>query len=167
MARKQQVFGFAIGLALALGLGYGALRLATSRAAACQVCARAIHKDMRTVAFVGERREVFCCPTCALSAGSQSHQAVRFVELSDFATGRPLGPAGAFAVEGSDTIPCVHTHAILDRDRQPAPARFDRCSPSIIAFADRAAADRFASEHGGSVDTFAHIAERSGSSAPR
>lgn len=160
MTRKQQVFGLSFVLALALGLGYAGLRLTRSRAPVCQVCGRAIHKDMRTVAFVGDRRDVFCCPTCALSAGSQAHKTVRFEQLSDFETGRPLAPADAFAVEGSDIIPCVHTHEILDRDRQPAPVQFDRCSPSIIAFANRAAAERFASEHGGKVDTFLNFTAR-------
>lgn len=167
MSRRQQVFGLSIVVALALGFGYAGLKLTTSRAPVCQVCSRAIHKDMRTVAIVGTKRDIFCCPTCALSARAQLHQAVRFEQLSDFATGNPLRPADAFAVEGSDVVPCVHTHEILDQDRQPTPVAFDRCSPSIIAFANRVGAERFAAEHGGRVDTFSHLTERPGSDSMR
>jgi hypothetical protein len=157
VTRTQQFFGFAVVVAVLLGLGYAGLRAATSRAPVCEVCGRAIHRDMRTVALIGGRREVFCCPTCALSAGSQLHKEVRFESLSDFNTGRRLRPEDAFAVEGSNVIPCDRTHAIVNRDRQPAVEQFDRCSPSIVAFASRAAAERFASAHGGQVDTFRHL----------
>jgi hypothetical protein len=44
-----------------------------------------------------------------------------------------------------------------NRDGQPVPMAFDRCSPSIIAFANRAAAGRFAEDHGGTVDHFLDV----------
>jgi nitrous oxide reductase accessory protein NosL len=37
---------------------------------------------------------------------------------------------------------------------------FDRCSPSIIAFAKRSSAEKFASEHGGQVGVFLQIVGR-------
>ena len=167
MNRKQQGFGLGIVVVLLVGLAYAGLSMSRSTAPACQICRRAVHKDMRTVAFVGDEREIFCCPTCALSAGAQLHKRVRFEELSDFVTGRVLRPASAFAVKGSDLIPCVHKEAMLDHDGQPAVSLFDRCSPSIIAFADRRQAVRFAAEHGGSVDTFSHLTESSQSHLSR
>jgi len=103
------------------------------------------------VAFLGGKRGVFCCPTCALSAGSQVHEAVRFELLADYNEGRPLNPADAFAVAGSDVIPCAHSHDMRNPDGQPLTMVFDRCSPSIIAFGDRASAERFALMHGGRV----------------
>lgn len=121
---------------------------------------------MRTVAFVGSRREVFCCPTCALSEGVQTHEPVRFEQLADYETARALRPGDAFAVEGSNLILCVRSHQMLNRDGQVAPMDFDRCSPSIIAFANRAAAERFASEHGGNVGAFLQLAGQS-AQAPR
>ncbi|MEO8027569.1 MAG: hypothetical protein ABI823_13900 [Bryobacteraceae bacterium] len=112
---------------------------------------------MRTVAQIGDQRGVFCCPTCALSAGTQASKAVRFEQLTDYETSRSLRPADAFAVEGSGVIPCFRPHEMLNRDGQPVPMDFDRCSPSIIAFANRTSAERFASEHGGRVDEFLRI----------
>jgi hypothetical protein len=115
---------------------------------------------MRTVAFLGDKREIFCCPTCALSAGVQMHQPVRFERLADFETGHVLRPADAYAVEGSDEIPCIRSHQMLNSEGQPVLLDFDRCSPSIISFASRTAADRFASEHGGEVGKFLDIVAR-------
>ena len=158
MSRAQQALGLGIILAIALGLGYAGWRARrSSESAVCRVCGRMVHADMRTVAAVGDKREVFCCPTCALSAGAQLHKAVRFEQLSDYETGHPLLPANAFAVEGSDVVPCVHSHPMLNPDGQPIPMAYDRCSPSIIAFTDRTSAERFAHEHGGQIDTFLRL----------
>lgn len=158
MSRTQQILGLVIVLAFALGLGYAAWRMTgSSQVVACEACGRAIHASMRTVAFVGDKREVFCCPTCALSAGTQTHKPVRFEQLADYETGHPLRPADAYAVEGSDLIPCVRSHQMLNRDGQPVPMDFDRCSPSIIAFGNQTSAERFASEHGGEVDKFLQL----------
>jgi hypothetical protein len=161
MSRAQRIFGLCIVLVLTLGLGYAGWRMKSpADVTACQACGRPVHADMRTVAFVGKQREVFCCPTCALSAGAQMHQPVRFAQLADYKTGHALKPADAFAVEGSDLVPCVRSHEMLNRDGQPVPMDFDRCSPSIIAFADLASAERFAADHGGKVDRFLKILAR-------
>lgn len=166
MSRVQQTLGLAVVLVLALGLGYAALRMTrTSREEVCQACGRAIHAKMRTVAYVGSKREIFCCPTCALSAGAQSHEPVRFLQVTDYETAHALRPADAYAVEGSDVIPCVRLHDMLNRDGQPVPMRFDRCAPSIIAFADRSVAERFAADHGGEVGAFLQFVSRPAVSA--
>ena len=158
MSRTQQILGLGIVLVFALGLGYAGWRMrSTSQMDVCQACGRAVHANMRTVASLADKREVFCCPTCALSAGAQTHEPVRFEQLADYDTGHLLRPADAFAVEGSDLIPCVRSHQMLNREGQPVPMDFDRCSPSIIAFAKRTSAERFASEHGGQVGVFLQI----------
>jgi NosL len=158
MSRVQQVLGLTIIFVLALGLAYAGWRMGRpAGAATCQACGRVIHDHMRTIAFVGDKREVFCGPTCALSTGAQMHRPVHFERLADYLTGRKLRPADAFAVEGSNVIPCVRSHQMLNRDGQAVPMDFDRCLPSIIAFANRASAEKFASEHGGRVDTFLHM----------
>ena len=69
------------------------------------------------------------------------------------------------AVEGSDVIPCVRSHEMLNRDGQPVPMEFDRCSPSIIAFANRSVAERFAADHGGKVDAFLQVVSRPAASS--
>ena len=69
-------------------------------------------------------------------------------------------PENAFAVEGSDVVPCVRDHQMLGPNRQPVPMEYDRCSPSIIAFASEAAAERFVREHGGKLTTFRELTPR-------
>lgn len=158
MSRSQQVFGFAVALVVALGLGYAGWRVrTTSQAESCQACGRAIHANMRTVAFVGGQREVFCCPTCALSEATQLHKTIRFDTLADYGSGRTLRPKDAFAVEGSDVIPCIRPHEMRNRDGLTVPMDFDRCSPSILAFASRTAAEQFAAAHGGKVGPFQEL----------
>ena len=159
MSRSQQVFGFAVALVVALGLGYAGWRVrTTSQAESCQACGRAVHANMRTVAFMGGgKREVFCCPTCALSEATQLHKTIRFDTVADYDGGRALRPTDAFAVEGSDVIPCIHQHEMRNKDGLTVPMAFDRCSPSILAFASRAAAEQFAAEHGGKVGAFQEL----------
>jgi hypothetical protein len=164
MTRVQRFAGLGIVLVAALGLGYATWRIsAPSRMTVCELSGRPVHPNMRTVAFIGKSRKVLCCPTCALSAGAQTHQPVRFEQLADYETARAIRPEGAFAVKGSDVIPCDLPHnamrtEMLNPDGQPVPVVFDRCSPSIIVFAHRASAERFASQHGGQVGTFLEFA---------
>jgi hypothetical protein len=162
VSRTQQILGLGIVVAFALGLGYAGWRMMRnpSQGELCQASGRPIHADMRTVAFVGDKRGVYCCPTCALTEAAQMHLAVRFEQVADYETGDPLRPADAFAVEGSGVIPCFRPHNMVNRDGQAVPMDFDRCSPSIIAFANLAAAKRFASDHGGEAGKFLEIVAR-------
>jgi hypothetical protein len=163
VTRSQAVIGISVVAAAFLTLGYTAWRLnSPSDTTVCELSGRPIHANMRTIAYIGKDRKVLCCPTCALSAGAQTHLPVRFEQLSDYETGRTLRPQDAFAVEGSGVIPCERSHdamttEMLNQDGQPVPVVFDRCSPSILAFASRASAERFASEYGGTVGAFLEI----------
>lgn len=164
MTQAQRFVGLGVVLAAALGLGYAAWRVsAPSRITVCELSGRPIHPNMRTIAFIGNSRKVLCCPACALTAGAQTHQPVRFEELTDYETARPIRPENAFAVQGSDVIPCDLPHnalttEMLNPEGQPVPVVFDRCSPSILVFTNRASAERFASEHGGRAGTFLDLA---------
>jgi hypothetical protein len=160
MTRTQRFVGVAVVVAAAFGLGYAGWRVSSpSQVTICELSGRPIHPNMRTIAYIGNSRKVLCCPTCALTAGAQTHQPVRFEQLTDFETSKPLRPEDAFAVQGSDLVPCDLPHGsltteMLNADGQPVPVVFDRCSPSILTFAKRESADRFAAEHGGKVGLF-------------
>jgi hypothetical protein len=159
MSRAQQTLGLGIVLAFTVGLGYAGWRMVRTDSGGeiCLTSERPIHANMRTVAVVDNKRQIFCCPACALSAGNQTHNPVRFEQIADYETGHPLRPADAFAVEGSGVIPCLRPHEMANRDGLVVPLDFDRCSPSIIAFSSRSSADKFASEYGGRVGTFLQI----------
>jgi hypothetical protein len=166
VTRSQRFVGLSVTLAAVLGLSYAAWRLSSpAEATVCELSGRPIHANMRTIAVLGNSRKVLCCPTCALTAAAQTRLPVRFERVTDYETSRPLKPEDAFAVEGSNIVPCERSHEalttqMLNQDGQPVPVVFDRCSPSILTFASRAAAERFASEHGGTVDTFLEITRR-------
>ena len=152
MTNKGAVVGIIVLIALGAGLTYVAWHLTSSTTnMVCQVCNRPIHMETRTVALIGGEREVFCCPTCAVHAAQQSGKGLEFVKFTDYATGWPVEPDEAFLVEGSDVNPCLAHEAevITDLEKQPAALAFDRCAPSILAFATREAAEAFIKEHGG------------------
>ena len=159
MNRKGIWLGTALLLAVVLGLGYGGWKAWRSREARiCQMCSRPIHIHTRTVGVVGNRRESYCCPACALTAHDQSGGAVKIVELADYETGSPVSPTQAVLVRGSDVNFCAQQHGPVDTDKQPTAVAFDRCSPSLLAFVNREAAARFAKEHGGEVMSFSELA---------
>lgn len=129
--------------------------------AVCDVCYRPIHRESEVWAEAGGERQHLCCLGCALSERRQTHQEVEVSSLADYETGAPLDPAAAVLVVGSDVNLCLRPHSrldehstVLDHSKRPAALDFDRCSPSILAFRDRAAAARFAAREGGDVMTF-------------
>jgi len=159
MKRAGVWLGAAVMLAVVLGLGYAGWRISRpAEPQVCQVCSRPIHAHSRTVGLVGDRREQFCCPACALATHEQSGRAVRIVELTDYETSSSLAPSGAYIVRGSDVNTCALEHGPVVADKQPTVVHFDRCSPSLLAFVGRDAAARFAKEHRGEVLSFSELA---------
>lgn len=154
MTRATSILGLAVLVAVGLGAGYMGWRAYRSaRESACDVCMRPIHVHTKTTAEVGGRREVFCCPTCALAAARQSGEALRFVEFTDYISHDALAPDDAFLVRGSDVNPCIeHDHEMVrDPERMSVPIDYDRCSPSLLAFANRSTAEEFIRNRGGEL----------------
>lgn len=151
LTRTTTAIGLTVLVAMAAGIGYlGWQMYTTMEHSVCQVCQRPLDSHSRTVAVVdGETREAFCCPTCAVTAARQTEQRLEIVELTDHVTGASLDPKDAFLVRGSDVNPCMEEHSLTHRDKQTAFMDFDRCSPSILAFGDRATAVDFVKNHGG------------------
>jgi hypothetical protein len=113
---------------------------------------------MKTVALLDGDREVYCCPACALSEHQQSGKQVQVLELTDFSTNQPVNPDSGFIVRNSDVNPCLQHHPAVGENSQPLEARFDRCSPSVLAFQDQRSAAAFARQHGGQVLKFSAFA---------
>jgi hypothetical protein len=159
VSRRGIVFGWAVLLACGIALGYAGWRMRTTASTEiCDACNRHVHPEARTVGTVDGKREVFCCPTCALTDHLQTGKAVTITSLTDAATGNSLAPADAYLVEGSDVNYCMRQRPLIDPDKRAAPMEFDRCSPSIIAFAGKEAAMQFAAEHGGRILRFEELA---------
>ena len=128
-----------------------------SRSEGCRVCQRHLHAGSQVVALQQGRKEAFCCPTCAVTLGRQEGQAVTVVELTDFETGSRIAPADAYVVQGSDINLCLQHPMLTDSQKQPASMRFDRCSPSVLAFTSQEAAEAFRQEHGGRLLPFSAL----------
>jgi hypothetical protein len=161
LTKTGPVIGLVVLVALAGAIGYFGWRTyTTSEHPVCQVCERPLHDHSRTVAIVdGKTRESFCCPTCAATAARQNGERLQFVELTDFVSGATLAPQEAILVRGSDVNPCLEEHALIHGDKQAAQMDFDRCSPSILAFADVNLAEEFIGKHGGTLVSIDDIAE--------
>lgn len=123
----------------------------------CYACQRAIHEHSRTVALDHGRVRVFCCPACALTEHEQEGKPVRVTALTDFLTGAKLAPDAALIVKGSDVNMCARTHELVDSEKRAADVRYDRCSPSLLAFERREDATAFTREHGGQIVRFSEL----------
>lgn len=158
MTRRGNILGALVLLGIASAVGYTAWRLRTPTLTACDVCTRPMHERSKAVGLVNGQRRTFCCPACALTADRQLKGGVKIVELTDYATDKPIKPEEAYMVVASDTNHCVHQRVLFDSERQPSSMDFDRCSPSMIAFSTRQDANSFMQGHGGSLERFSDIA---------
>jgi hypothetical protein len=142
-----------------LALGYtGWLTLAHADVDQCYACKRPIHAHSKTVAFIDGRSRLFCCPACALSQYQQTGKPIGITQLTAFLTGKALSPEKAYVVRASDVNMCERTKELVDSDKRAADLRYDRCAPSLIAFAQRSDAVQFVREHGGEVMSFSQAA---------
>ncbi len=124
----------------------------TPPAGYCPICHR--HEHMESLVKFraeGERVTDACCLSCALNYGRQTSKAVTIISVTDHENGKPLDPDKATFVVGSDASPCTHAMEQLRTVEEAIPVRWDRCLPSILAFASRAAADAFRAQHGGAL----------------
>jgi hypothetical protein len=152
--------------ALALGLAFAAAFTGCRRSEPlCDFCRMPV--PARTAASVdvaGVRHRV-CDPRCALTHQRQTGVGTTLVAVTDFDTGRPLAPERAVYLSGSDTAPDVGRESL----RKPADAvyrEWHRCLPSVLAFADRGAAERFRARHGGVIRTLGELGYANASRAP-
>ena len=157
MSRRLTLFAVAL-LVAGGAIFFGWRYVAEQEGHTCQACSRAVHPHSRTIASVGGKRGVYCCPACALSEHQQDGRPVEILELSDYRDGHALKPNDAFIVKSSDVNPCLQHGAMVSPDGQPMHSSFDRCSPSMLAFGDLNAARSFAASHGGRVLRFAELA---------
>ena len=125
----------------------------------CRICQRPIHAQARAVAEENGRREAVCCARCAFRQHEQKHVPIRLLEVTDYVSGRPLAPENAFYVEGSRIVLCARHEPLLDETKHPQEPVFDRCAPSLYAFAREEDARAFAAENGGAVRRLPELLE--------
>jgi len=155
---RRKVFIYVLGLLVAAGLFAGGYQVVKARSeASCSICQRHINKRARVVVDIGGRKRVVCCAHCARTEGQQENKPVRFLEVTDYTTGQGINPEQAWFVDGSRVMACEHKMAVTDETKHAEAMVFDRCSPGTFAFRDRAAADAFVAENGGTVMALAEF----------
>lgn len=127
----------------------------------CPICQRHEHGDSGVkLQAEGEGIIDACCLSCALSYGRQTSKAVTILSVTNHETGKPLQPDSATFVVGSDISPCTHDAQQLRLEGEAVPVQWDRCLPSILAFASAASADTFHVQHGGTLRSFRELKQQ-------
>ena len=124
----------------------------------CAVCQREECKGMafRMTLENGKVVET-CCPRCATHYLESNHQKAQKMEATDFATGQWVDAATAIYVSGSDMHPCAEMQSMRDPQGCCLMKTYDRCLPSLVAFAEKDPAVVFQKAHGGQFVTFQSI----------
>jgi DeoR family transcriptional regulator, copper-sensing transcriptional repressor len=128
--------------------------------ASCSVCGRTECRAMVfTIHLKDGTAKNTCCPRCGLHYLEGEHPAVASLSVRDFATAKTLDADAAVYVDGSDVTPCTSMAGAPPGDERGCCLKpvYDRCTPSLIPFASRDTARKFADVHGGIVRTFAEV----------
>lgn len=128
---------------------------------ACAVCDRAECKGMafRVTLENGKVVET-CCPRCAVHYLESNHQQARKMEATDFATGHWMEATNAIYVSDSDVHPCAELQTLRDPQGCCMLKTYDRCLPSLVAFAANDQASAFQKGHGGQLVAFQEISKK-------
>jgi len=153
MAKEKLTGAIVVGLLLAALVAGGFWLLRHGGHEECSVCRREIHAQSRAVVEVNGQREAVCCARCAVTLAHQRGKSVRLVQVADYSTERMLRPEDAVYVEGSRVVLCATHEPMMDPTKHAMERVFDRCEPSLYAFARRADADAFAQQNGGTFLT--------------
>ena len=154
---RYRQMGTFVGLAvicLAALLGYlvWAGRVAGGKPV-CEVCKRVIHTEtsFRIARPDGSMRAV-CCPRCGLASVIQNGG--RVLDAVDFTTKKRVGAAEAIYLEGSDIMECCTATGFRSNEGSYQTMEYDRCMPSLLAFARREDAETVRQKHGGNILSF-------------
>ena len=159
MTRKSTVLGVLILAGIGVALVYTGWKMRSPTPVEyCEYSGRPVHSLSKTVGLVDGKRKLFCCLTCAFTEQAQTGKPVKILELADFETAAPMPPEDAYVVEGGNLNYCLRQPMVMDQSKQASPIGFDRCAPSVLAFARKEAAEMFLAEHGGRLMRFAELA---------
>jgi len=99
-----------------------------------------------------------CCLACAITYGRQTGKAVRVRSVTDYISHERVRPDKAVYVVGSKVRHCAGPPIDVPAGRRQAHMQsWDRCLPTVTAFAHREDAERFQKEGGGTIQTFAEF----------
>jgi hypothetical protein len=119
----------------------------------CEVCKRVIHTETSfKIVRADGSMQATCCPRCGLAAVIQNGG--RALEAVDFTSKRRIGAAEAIYLEGSDIMECCSETGFRSDEGAYQKLTYDRCMPSLLAFARREDAEVVRQKHGGRIINF-------------
>jgi hypothetical protein len=123
--------------------------------AICQICGRDIPEQTAYRLQTSEGTIRACCPSCAMHYMLHHPNTVRQAWASDFVSGRMIPAGTAYYDEGGDVQYCTASNAPIEREPQGIRVRvYDRCLPTLVAFASRDEAESYRRKHGGRILTY-------------
>jgi len=123
----------------------------------CGYCLRPLHENLRVTAEIDGKRTEVCCPHCAITEANQQHKQLKLITVHDYPTGNDVKPENAWYVEGSRVNACEREGMHMNEMKETQDLAFDRCSPGTFTFVNKANADAFAAQNGGSVMSFGQL----------
>lgn len=150
--RARMIFAAAVGVALVAGALFGGWYVLRQQPPAfCEISGRPIHSNMHTLVRIDGQKLHTCCARCPLTQAQQTGRKVELLAVTDFATGKRLRPADAYFVDGSAVHVCAAPRVKRDETSTPFVQLFDRCEPSLLAFAEEQEARDFIAQNGGTL----------------
>jgi hypothetical protein len=100
----------------------------------CFVCQRPLHPSQTFVVLSQNGREHrACCPRCGLRFVIESNG--KPSQATDFSNGKLIPAESAFYLEGSDLMQCCGSTTMRADAGIVCETHYDRCLPSLVAFA--------------------------------
>jgi hypothetical protein len=119
----------------------------------CEMCKRVIQTATSfRIARPDGSMQAVCCPRCGLAAVIQNGG--RVLDAVDFATKKRVGAAKAIYLEGSDIMECCMSTGFRADAGTYQKMEYDRCMPSLLAFAQSEDAEVVRQKHGGNILSF-------------
>ena len=143
--------------------------LSCSRAhQSCPVCQRETCRGFAfQITLANGKTLKTCCPRCGLEYLNDSKLRAQSLQATDFASGRWIDASQAVYVSGSDVSHCSMDEAHRDAYGCCYYKSFDRCEPSVLAFASKQEAADFIQQHHGRMIDYADLRDQIAASVAR
>jgi len=160
MSCRYRLGAIAATIVVAIALLTGCDRIQTwLQPHTCSLCSRPVHAGM-AVSFEIEGHDPAqaCCLRCVISYAQATGANVRVFSVTDYVAHDTLGPEDATYLTGSQLTPCSGPPVEVPASRRESlTQQWDRCLPSVIAFAKRQDAEHLRESAGGAILSFADL----------
>ena len=144
----------AVALAAVLGAAFVWVKARRDDPPLCDTCRRPVMSETAFSAVVDGREVGYCCPRCWVTSLHTQRGRHERPTATDYVSQKRLPAEQCVFVEGSAVAPCCAPQMTRGKDGLPAVQCFDRCVPSVVAFASPKDALQFSKEHGGVIVSF-------------